>query len=407
MKTTFITALLGMVATAPVFAQEGVPLLRPEEKKVLREQADEFNEALTPVLANAAKSTVRIWERKSLKAGNFLAYGTVVGDGRQVLSKWSEIYKDGSRSLLVQSAEGDALPAKVASVFPEQDLALLEFEGEALTPAKFSKRELELGSFMAAPRPDGQLAGFGVMSVRERSLRDSDKAFLGVVSDLRFEGPGVQVRQVSKESGAAKAGIKSGDIILQLEKREISGLMELRNALLPVKPGDTITLKVKRDGKVEDIDVLLGNRPEMPNIQGARLRQMEQMGTEISSVRDSFANAIQTDMSLQPNQVGGPVVNLKGEVIGVTLARADRTRSFVMSAPAVASLLEGEGKDPLVVIEEQRQKMLAAREATQNRMRGVRPPRNQVSPEQLERHLKQMRRLMRLMDQELEALEEP
>lgn len=401
-----LVATFSLTLTSVLMAQEGVPLLRPEEKKVLRKQADDFNEAIRPVLGEAAKSTVRVWNRQSLKAGSFLAYGTVVGDGNRVLTKWSEIRTPNAATLLVQSADGEALPAKIVGVYADQDLALLEFEGESLTPAKFSRHEPELGSFMAAPRPDGQLAGFGVLSVRERSLRDSDKAFLGVVSDLRYEGPGVKIRQVSEASGASKAGIQVGDIILELEDREISGLMELRNALLPVEPGDTITLKVNRDGKLKDIDVLLGSRPEMPNLEGARLRQMAQMGTEISSVRDSFANVIQTDMSLQPNQVGGPVVNLDGEVIGISMARADRTRSFVVAAPAVVTMLSVDGQDPQVAVAELRERIEQARNANQNRTQQVRPQRPPVSPEQFERHLKQMRRLMRLMDQEMGALED-
>jgi len=402
MKHGAALGLWALMAASPLMAQEDVPLLRPEEKAVLDQQTEEFNQAIAPALREAARSTVRIWERRRLAPGNYLAYGTVIGDGHQVLTKWSELATARPDQLLVQSADGTAVAATLQRVHPEDDLAVLEIEGEPLIPVKWSADKPMLGSFLAAPQPEGELAGFGVLSVDERSLRETDQAFLGVVGDLRFEGPGVKVREVSEGSGAAKAGIRVGDIILKVGERPISGLMELRTSLLPVTPGDTVTLKVRRGGETSDIDVVLGNRPEFPNFLGRRLQQMERMGTEVSRVRDSFPSAIQTDMGLQPNQVGGPVVNLRGEVIGVTLARADRTRSFVMSAQVVQELLRQPGKEPELALAEWRESQQPARPPARPRAGGAAPS---ASPEQLENHLRQMRRLMRLMEQELDALE--
>jgi hypothetical protein len=52
-------------------------LLRPEERRAVEAQTDEFN-ARSTVLAEAAKSTVRVWSGKRR-----LAYGTVIGDGNR------------------------------------------------------------------------------------------------------------------------------------------------------------------------------------------------------------------------------------------------------------------------------------------------------------------------------------
>jgi S1-C subfamily serine protease len=123
-------------------------------------------------------------------------------------------------------------------------------------------------------------------------------------------------------------------------------LLELRNALVGTKPGTSIPLVVRADKKEKTINVVLGNRPELPNYLGDRLSQMERMGGPISNVRDSFTRVIQTDMRPKPNQIGGPVVDLQGRVIGITMARADRTRSFVMPAAAIEELLQKEAQDP-------------------------------------------------------------
>ena len=111
--TAAMASALMMGTLLPLVAQDDIPLLRPEERKVLTEQADDFNKALSPVLADSAKSTVRIWQKGRLAAGKYVAYGTVVGDGSQVLSKWSELRMSKPGSLLVQSSEGDAVAAKM------------------------------------------------------------------------------------------------------------------------------------------------------------------------------------------------------------------------------------------------------------------------------------------------------
>ncbi|MFN7341892.1 MAG: hypothetical protein ACK5TA_01005, partial [bacterium] len=71
--------------------QEDVPLMRPDEEKIIETQNAAFNEVIGETIAAAAKSTVRIWGKpvRSRKA-EMLAYGTVVGDGK-ILTKWSEV----------------------------------------------------------------------------------------------------------------------------------------------------------------------------------------------------------------------------------------------------------------------------------------------------------------------------
>ena len=200
---------------------------------------------------------------------------------------------------------------------------------------KWAERPRRSAGFLIAPQPDGRPAAFGVVSVLERNLRDTDQAFLGVVGSMDFDGPGVKIDEVSPDSGAAAAGLQAGNVILKVGDRTISGLLELKNSLVGVNPGTTISLWVRADGNEKKVDVMLGNRPDLPSFPGDRLRQMERMGGAISRVRDSFSSAIQTDMRPNPDQIGGPVVDLKGRVVGVTMARADRTRSFVMPSAAV------------------------------------------------------------------------
>ena len=144
---------------------EEIPLMLPEEKAVVEAQDKQSSAAIAPELATAAKSTVSIWA-----GSRRLAYGTVVGDGTRVLSKWSEVAR-APGNIRIGNGAGEVRAVKLAGVYEEEDLVLLSIDGAPLTPVKWSKESPKLGSFLSAPQPDGRLAGFGVVSVLERNLR--------------------------------------------------------------------------------------------------------------------------------------------------------------------------------------------------------------------------------------------
>jgi serine protease Do len=397
MKKSCIPILALVLWHGGAAAQDDIPLLRPEERQAVDTQTDEFNQSLVPVLTTAAKSTVRIW------AGNRrLAYGTVVGDGRKILTKWSEVARAmGTKTLRVEAAGGVVRAAKVVGVYEDEDLAVLETGGPALTPVQWSQETPQLGAFLAAPQPDGRAAAFGVVSVLERNLRDTDQAYLGVIGAMDFDGPGVKIQEVAADSGAATAGLKPGYIILKVGERPISGLLELKNALVGVNPGATVSLLVRTGSGEKKFAILLGSRPQLPNYLGDRLRQMESMGGPISRVRDSFTRVIQSDMRPQPDQIGGPVVDLKGRVVGITMARADRTRSFIMPATAVESLLKQEPRDPALA-----RVRRADEVAAMPVRRRAAPSRPQPGGEErMRRQLSEMQRLRDLLREEMEGLE--
>lgn len=389
---------LALVLPTALFAQQDeIPLLLPEERQAVDAQAAQLSEAITPTLATAAKSTVRVW------AGNRrVAYGTVIGNGTQILSKWSDVAR-GSGVLRVDVAGAEYRPVTLGGVYEDEDLVVLDVEGSPLTPVKWSAEVPQLGSFLAAPQPDGKLAAFGVVSVLERNLKETDLAYLGVIGDPEYHGQGVKIAKVAEDSGAFAAGLKPGNVILKVGDRTISGLLALKNALTGVAPGATISLMVEADGRTQTVNALLGNRPKMAQVSGDRLQQMERMGGAISQVRDSFTHVIQSDMRPKVNQIGGPVVDLKGNVIGITVARADRTRSFVMPAAAVVNLLKKDPQNPALA------QVRTAEEDAPVPTRGGMAPRGRAHPggeQRMRRHLTDMQRLMNRLQDEMDGIEE-
>lgn len=71
---------------------------------------------------------------------------------------------------------------------------------------------------------------------------------------------GVYVDSVFADSGAEIAGIQEGDVIVEVNGNDVKSSPELMGLIARKRPGDEVSLKVYRNGKMKDIDVTLKNR---------------------------------------------------------------------------------------------------------------------------------------------------
>jgi C-terminal processing protease CtpA/Prc len=69
---------------------------------------------------------------------------------------------------------------------------------------------------------------------------------LGIMPDYTFNGAGIRVDGVSDGRPAQKAGIKTGDIIIQLGENNITSMESYMQSLGKFKKGETTKVKVKR-----------------------------------------------------------------------------------------------------------------------------------------------------------------
>ena len=72
---------------------------------------------------------------------------------------------------------------------------------------------------------------------------------------------GVYVKTVQNFSPAEKAGLQSGDVIIQADGKDIKTMDELNEIKNSHKIGDTMTLKINRSGQEKDITVTLEENP--------------------------------------------------------------------------------------------------------------------------------------------------
>lgn len=69
---------------------------------------------------------------------------------------------------------------------------------------------------------------------------------------------GIYITDVTEDSGADKAGIKPGDIIVGMAGKTVETVKDLDKVKEAYKPGDTVTVTVSRDGKKLDLKLTFG-----------------------------------------------------------------------------------------------------------------------------------------------------
>ena len=83
-------------------------------------------------------------------------------------------------------------------------------------------------------------------------------AFLGVSTEA--DDKGARVSEVSDDSPASKAGLKSGDIITAVAGKPVSGPDELVKQVRAHKPGEEVDIAYLRDGKKKSTRIKLAER---------------------------------------------------------------------------------------------------------------------------------------------------
>ena len=107
--------------------------------------------------------------------------------------------------------------------------------------------ELEKGEEIERP-----FIGISMVNANDSSRLYQSNVFLNDTYES-----GVVITQVSRNSGAEKAGLKKGDIITALNNKTVSNAAYLKYELYQFKPGDTVEITYIRDGKTQTTKVTL------------------------------------------------------------------------------------------------------------------------------------------------------
>jgi S1-C subfamily serine protease len=81
---------------------------------------------------------------------------------------------------------------------------------------------------------------------------------------------GVLITGVLQNGPAAQAGIRPGDVIVEVGGKQIGNVSELLTQVAALKPGEAARFRVLRRGDHIEVDVTPGLRPRPPRVQRER-----------------------------------------------------------------------------------------------------------------------------------------
>jgi serine protease Do len=283
--------------------------------------------AFKEAVANPTKSTVEVSTNHES-----VALGTIVTADGYILTKGSDL----NGKIACKLSDNRRFDAELIGVSKQNDLALLKINADALTPIVWSEAtDTPVGSWLATPGLSEEPVSIGVVSAAPRAIA-APRPILGVL--LGPEGPGARVENVMPGSGADKAELKEGDVIVALNGDAIENRETLIERIGKMEPGDAVKLLVKRGEEEIEIEATLGPTDEM-DAQINRHEFQNQLGGELSRRRAGFPSVFQHDTVLRPNECGGPVVDLDGRAVGINIARAGRVASYAIPATMVKEAL--------------------------------------------------------------------
>jgi len=284
--------------------------------------------AFKPIVANAAQSTVEV-----LSDGKPLALGLVVDTSGLVATKASRMQGE----LTCRIHDGRQVTAEIVMTDTENDLAILKLDEQGLKAAEWATDELVPGQWLATPDAAGETISVGVVSVAKRQISGTP-GVLGV----RIRSPeGVPtIEAVMDGSGAKLAGMLTDDVITVVMDRPVHSLAELQKTVSQHRPGDVLKTTIIRNGKSLELRVRLGMPDDVfKELMPFQFRGNSGLNGPLNQRRDDFPAAIQHDSVFLPKHCGGPVVSVSGKVVGINVARADRTVSYALPSETVAALV--------------------------------------------------------------------
>ena len=322
---------------AQVFESDGLAMRFM--KRIHQRSSSQVLDAFQPVVQSVRNATVEL-----KRGGERVAMGGIVDSRGLIVTKASLVNGHSDDPLLVELANGDQyLASQIAAIDKAHDLALVQIDAENLPVMRISASgQPTVGSLLATAGLNEDPVAIGVYGLEPHPV-EMKNAMLGVMLS-REPGPAT-VDMVVEQSAAATAGIQAEDVILAINDAAVETSGELIDTVRTFEPGDSLKVKLNRQGEEMMLSVILGEWVAGPS--QARHEFQNHLGGDLSHRRSGFPSVFQHDSYLQPEQCGGPVVNLDGEVVGLNIARAGRVATYAIPsdvlATSVAKLMSAAG----------------------------------------------------------------
>jgi serine protease Do len=176
-----------------------------------------------------------------------------------------------------------------------------------------------------------------------------------LANSFKLDRPrGALVSYVEPDGPAQKAGLRPGDVVLEVDDKPIDQSSALSNTIAAIKPGTDTKLTVWRGGKEEHVDVHVaqleepetraaGARPSNKSEEGAKL------GLVVRPLSPEEKQSVGTEGSLVVEDVQGPAARAGLQPGDVILAVNNRSVRSVQDLRTEAAKLRGGDSAALLV----------------------------------------------------------
>ncbi|MBO0775992.1 MAG: trypsin-like peptidase domain-containing protein [Actinobacteria bacterium] len=208
----------------------------------------------------ATSSDVRVGEI-TLAMGNPLGLTGTVTEGIVSATGRNVSEGQGSTAVLISAIQTSA------AINPgNSGGALVDLAGRVIGIPTLAASDPQLGGAAVGigfAIPSDTVTRIAPQLISSGKVTNSGRAALGItaetVANAAGQPAGVGVVRVTPGGGAARAGIKPGDIILRVAGKPTGSVNALVNVLAGKKPGDQVQVRYRRDGATHTVTVTLSN----------------------------------------------------------------------------------------------------------------------------------------------------
>ena len=270
--------------------------------------------AVIKVDAGHALPSLRLGDSDQVKPGQWvLAVGNPFGLGGTVTAG-------------IVSARGRDIGAGPYDSFLQVDAAINQ--GNSGGPL-FTQDGRVVGVNTAILSPTGGSVGIGFaipsnlvkqVTGQLRTAGHVTRGFLGVETQpvtaaiapelgLADGAKGALVASVSPDSPAAKAGVQPGDVLTTVDGHAVGTPRELAQAVADLKPGESASLQLLRDGSAKSLNVTLSSMPE--ERQTADAGEQDQKGGRIGLALAPLSPDVRQQLDIPASQHGAVIAGVQ------------------------------------------------------------------------------------------------
>ena len=147
-------------------------------------------------------------------------------------------------------------------------------------------------------------------------MKDQDK-------DVKDYGTmeGVRIDKVVEEGAAADAGLKSEDIITEVDGKKVATMGDLQGIIAQKRPGDKVTVKYLRDKKAKTVTLTLKN--EQGNTKVVKNADLDVLGGSFKALTDGQKEQLNIGYGLEVIKISGGKLKDAGVPKGFIIQRVN------------------------------------------------------------------------------------